>query len=58
MMNFYEILEELEEARKDIGYEFIRKETVFECATKIYVKQMENLPIGVTPERRKDNDKR
>jgi hypothetical protein len=40
-MNFYEILEKLEKARVEVGYDFIRKETVFECATQIYVKQME-----------------
>ncbi len=51
MNNFYEILEELEKARVELGYDFIRKETVFECATQIYVKQMEM--IGEN-----DNDKR
>lgn len=51
MNNFYEILEELEKARVEVGYEFIRKETVFECATQIYVKQMEM-------KGEKDNDKR
>ena len=38
-MEFIDILKILEEARTEVGYEFMRKETVFECATQIFINE-------------------
>ena len=51
MKEFDEILQDLDNARINVGFEFMRKETVFECATQIYIKQLEL-------NKEKENDKR
>ena len=41
MNGYYEILKEVNDARLALGFPFMSEGTVLECATQIYIKQME-----------------